>query len=183
MLKIGLVAGPGSGKTTLAMGFAAYMKNQSRNWHFVNEYARDFIDEYKDEMSKGGPFLQMLISDEQRRKEDRIHVGAEGFISDSPCFLSWIYSAKYSTKNKISNRALSEMYSRFLDDIGRYDHIFFVKREKEYLKDGTRSQSLEESNEIGDHIQSVLKLHGVPFQVVSGTLEERIKFIEEKIKK
>lgn len=168
--------------TTLAMGFTSFMKDQSRNWHFVSEYARDFIDEYHEEMGKGGPFLQMLISDNQRRKEDRISDKAEGFITDSPCFLSWIYSAKYTERNKISKRALSEMYCRFLDDVDRYDHIFFVKREKEYLQDGTRTQTLNESVEIGDHIASVLKLHNVDFDVVSGSLAQRIHQIKEKIK-
>ena len=70
MHKIGLLAGPGAGKTTLANALTARMKDLNKKWYNVGEYARDFIDKFGAEaLEKGIKHEMEHTENEQVAKE------------------------------------------------------------------------------------------------------------------
>lgn len=184
MIRIALFAGPGAGKTTLAMAFTAYMKDRGYNWHYVHEYARDFIDVYGGRVfEECGPLVQNIIMDKQIRFEKKLPETINGFITDSPVFLSWIYGAKNATLGNLeSYLALKNCYKGFLRSLTEYDLIIRVVREKPYMKDGTRSQSEEQAIGLDKAIQFLLELHGIKYVEVAGSTEERCLQIYNLIK-
>lgn len=181
-----MFAGPGAGKTTLAMAFTAYMKDRGYNWHYVHEYARDFIDTYgAGAFDQSGPLIQCKMMDKQIKLESKLPDGIDGLITDSPTFLSWMYGALYSDivgenggLNVAAYLALKDCYKGFLRSLTEYDFIVHVKREKPYLKDGTRTQSEEEAKELDELMFTLLRLHNVEILEVSGTTEERCQALE-----
>jgi len=65
------------------------------------------------------------------------------------------------------------MYEYFLKDLDRYDYLFVCKREKPYVKDGTRTQTEKEAKELDDFILNLLDIHGIKYHIITGTVEER----------
>jgi len=178
-VRMALVAGPGAGKTTLATAFNSHMKNKGYNWYYVSEYARDFIDNYgQDGPPKCGPLVQLHFVDKQWRRELSVPKQCDGFITDSPVFLAWFYSALYGNSDLPGYLARKNNYKAFLRSVYEYTHIVLVKREKGYVYDGTRAQSPETAMELDKAVETMLKLHGIKYHVVSGTLEERVKQLE-----
>ena len=179
MHKIALIGGPGSGKTTLALGFTSHMKNQGRLWVHVSEYARDFIESYgKDAPSRCGDFVQLHFLEEQARREQRVHVASEGFVTDAPLFFAWVYAAKYSSREFSGLIAKRVCYERAIESLANYSEICWVRREKPYVQDGARLQTEEEVHELDDQIVSLVRLHGFVVREVSGTIGERIASLE-----
>lgn len=175
-IRVALFGGPGAGKTTLANAFAAAVKDRGVQFYAVNEYAREFIDLYgPNAIKECGPLIQQKIHKKQCAREDQISDSVAGFVTDSPTFLSWIYSAFYGDNGVASYITRKDMYKSFLSETPNYTHIVRVAREKPYLKDGTRAQSEEEAVFLDQVIEMTLKMHRVPYIVVTGTTEERVQ--------
>lgn len=179
MHKIALIGGPGSGKTTLALGFVSHMKQQGRPWVHVSEYARDFIETYgKDAPEKCGDFVQFHIMAEQLRREQRVHVTSEGFVTDSPVFLAWVYAAKYTSRDFSGLLAKHSCYERALESLASYTRICLVRREKAYVQDAARLQTEDEVRQLDEQIVALVRLHGFEVHEVSGTTAQRVAQIE-----
>lgn len=161
------------------------MKDKGFNWHYIHEYARDFIDVYgNDAIKSSGPLLQTLFMDKQIRLEKKPPAIADGWITDSPVFLSWIYGARNSKAEEGDVEtyiALKNCYKGFLRSLGEYDLIVRVVREKDYIQDGVRSQTEEEARDLDAIITSLLDLHNVTYHTISGTLEQRCAMLEQLV--
>lgn len=184
-MRVALAAGPGVGKTTLAMAFTAWMKDRGWNWHYVHEYARDFIDTYGAEsIEDASPLIQMVFMDKQISLQEKIPDVVDGFITDSPVFLSWVYGALNSevSEDVETYIALKNCYKGFIRSLTEYDIIALVRREKDYVQDGTRMQTEDEAKDLDHLIRTLLTLHNVPFIEVSGTTEERCRRLEAAVK-
>lgn len=179
-VRIALVGGPGTGKTTTATAFAAYMKDKGFNWYYVAEYAREFIDNYGAKaVTESGPLLQLHFVEKQWRRELNVPNECDGFVTDSPVFISWVYASIYGNKSVGSYLARKNNYKAFLRSIYEYTHIVIVKREKEYVKDGCRMQTEEEALRIDNIIETLLIMHGVKYHTISGSLEERMEQLDK----
>lgn len=174
-IKIALLGGPGSGKTTLANAFTAYAKSQDVQFYNIPEFAREFIDKYGNEvMQEGMPFLQLYFQQVQMTREDATPKQCLGYISDSPIHLSWIYSIFHGQNTTLDKIAQAELYKEFLNTPQRYTHVFHVAREKKYILDGTRAQTEEEAQQLDVAIVHLLKLHKLPFVTLTGSTTERV---------
>jgi predicted ATPase len=179
MHKIALIGGPGSGKTTLALGFVSHMKQQSRAWAHVSEYAREFIETHgKDAPAKCGDFVQLHFMAEQTRREQQVHESCEGFVTDSPVFLSWVYAARYASREFSGALAKRACYERALESFASYTHICWVRREKVYVQDAARIETEDEVREIDEQMISLVRLHGYRVHEVRGSMIERVAAIE-----
>lgn len=183
MHKIALIGGPGSDKTTLALGFVSYMKQQGRSWVHVSEYARDFIETYgKDAPAKCGDFVQFHIMAEQLQREQRVHASSEGFVTDSPVFLAWVYAAKYTSREFSGLLAKRACYERALESLASYTKICWVRREKAYVQDAARLQTEEEVRALDEQIVALVRLHEFEVHEISGDANFRIASLNALIK-
>ena len=164
-IKIALVAGPGSGKSTSAADVFVHCKRSGITVELIQEVARE-------EINKGWSIKsiaeQFIINRKQREREDIIPSEIDVMITDSPTFLTYYYALWNTEYPSDETLIMSELYIDFLKDITRYDKIVFLNRVKQYVKDGTRSQTEEESNEIGIHLKALLDMHHVNYVELNG---------------
>lgn len=174
MIRIALVGGPGTGKSTQCAHFFSKLKEKSIPIEQIQEWVREALN--KGQLPIDNPWVQFWIYEEQKRKEDCLPEAIKYMITDSPTILSYPY-ALMKAKRPNDNYLILKMYENFLKDIDRYNYIFVCSREKEYLKDGTRYQSKSEALEIDALIMSLLKQHSIPYEVLKGTVEDRTNLI------
>ena len=178
MIRIGLMGGPGSGKSTQCAHFFSKLKEQSIPIEQVQEWVREAIN--KGKLPPDNPWVQFWIYREQKDKEDYIPTEIKFMVTDSPTILSYVYALLYA-KRPTDNFLIIKMYEYFLLDLNRYDYIFICKREKEYMKDGTRKQNKEEAVELDILVQTILDMHKVSYTILKGTTEERTNKMKEII--
>ncbi|MFA4870886.1 MAG: ATP-binding protein [Pedobacter sp.] len=178
MKRIGLLGGPGSGKSTQCADFFASIKTECILVEQVQEWIRENIN--KKILPPNNPWIQFLIYYEQKLKEDSIPEEIQYMVTDSPIILSYVYALKYA-KIPDDNMLMAKMYEFFLHDTKRYDYLFLCNREKPYVKDGTRVQDESEAKELDGVIRHLLKNHNMPYTILTGTTKDRTSTMREVI--
>lgn len=163
-IKIGLVGSPGSGKSTCAADTFVQCKKNGIKVELIQEFARDALNKGWELNSIAE---QIIINRNQCEKEDIVPKEIDVLITDSPVFLTYYYGL-CNFEDPYEDFILAELYKDFLKDIERYDFIFFLNRVKEYVNDGTRKQSEEESDKIAVHLKALLEMHKVYFVELNG---------------
>lgn len=179
IIRIALLGGPGSGKSTQCARFFSDLKAESKPIEQIQEWVREAIN--KKQIPEGNSWSQFWIYQEQKIKEDCVPEAIKYLVTDSPTLLSYVYALQYA-KRPTDNYLLIKMYENFINDITRYDYVFLCAREKAYLKDGTRSQTKEEAMALDSVIINLLQLHSIPYNVLTGSADERSKKMREIIK-
>jgi nicotinamide riboside kinase len=179
--RIGFVGGPGCGKTSLARQLTTELyNNRQLNAQQITEFARDYINECKREQSEAfEPTMadQLLIYQEQIKREDCICLdAADCLITDSPIFLPIVFAYPLFDRNSAQSR---KQYLSLYDDwlanhTCRYNMIFLLKREKPFLKDGTRNEDETQAIELDMRIKGFMDLHSIGYADIAGTDEERL---------
>jgi nicotinamide riboside kinase len=178
MIRIGLISGPGSGKSTQAAHFFSKLKADGIQTELVTEWVREAIN--KGQIPPNTPWVQFWIYSEQKAKEDCIPLKIDYMVTDSPTILSYVYALLFA-KRPNDNYLLIKMYENFLTDLTRYDYLFICKREKPYVEDGTRAQTKEQAIEIDNFVLSLLDIHNVKYHFLTGTVEERTNKMRDVI--
>lgn len=165
MIKIAVCGSPGSGKSTTSAHAFVLMKQQGINAEYVHEFVRE-------EINKGWRLNHMAeqfrLMKYQRQREDILPESVDYMITDSPLFLIYYY-ALINTENPCSERfTLASLYEDFLQDLQRYDHIFFMVRDGPYIEDGTRYQNEQEADVIHVQLKALLELHKVKYTEIKG---------------
>lgn len=176
MIKVGIAGGPGSGKSSLARQLTTELYNKRKyNAQYVTEFARDYINR----ALLHGKFIptiadQFLIFHNQIEREQIVLDKSDYLISDSPVFLPIIFAFNICDMSNFQQRlAYTSLYEMFLAKYLKwYDHIFVVQRQKDFLKDGTRHETVEEADQIGQQIVAFLKFHRIPFNNIFTELDE-----------
>lgn len=163
-IRIALLGGPSAGKSTLAARVFADLKEEKIITELVQEYAREHINKY----GKISNILsQYLIYEKQKEKEDIIPSRVQVVITDSPTILSYIYGLYYYDPSNVDHQQMViEMYRKIINDIKRYDLIFYLEPTRPYVQDGTRTQTAEEAKEIGEMVVQFLELHGIEYETL-----------------
>lgn len=178
MFRIAIAGSPGSGKSTLARQLVNQLDTQDSNAQLITEFARDHINKSCSEQK--GKFKltladQFLIFNNQIEREDIIPNEVEFMVTDSPCFLPIIFACNICDKSSYQERTIFfNIYNSFFKR-PFYDLIIFLERESLLKKDGTRFESAQEADRIGQQIKSFLNLHNINYHEVRGSREERIK--------
>lgn len=178
MIRIGLLGGPGCGKSTQCAHFFSKLKEAGIQTEQVQEWVREAIN--KGQIPPNTPWVQFWIYSEQKAKEDCIPSAINYMVTDSPTILSYVYALLFA-KRPNDNYLLIKMYENFLTDLTRYDYLFICEREKPYIEDGTRAQTKEQAMEIDQLLLSYLDTHHVKYYVINGTVEERTNQMRDVI--
>ena len=186
MIRIAMAGGPGCGKSSLSRQLTTELYNKRKvNCQYVTEMARDYINKAL-LLGKFVPSIadQLIIFSKQIEREQIVPQSADFLITDSPIFLPLIFFHNLCDFTDFQQRtAFLHIYESYLDKYLKwYDYIFVLKRQKPFLKDGTRHESEEQSDEIGNQVYSFLKFHKIPFHTIqTPNDEERVKQVLEVI--
>jgi nicotinamide riboside kinase len=165
-LNVGIIGGPGAGKTTTVTGVFSALKQEGINAALIHEFARDEINRGWIQKSLGDQFRILM---KQRELEDIVPPQVKVKITDSPALLSYYYGVVSFDSSEWSDiLTLPDLYHEFLKDAHRYDILILLKRDKEYINDGCRTQTEEESDATYDRLKALLDMHGIEFVNVLG---------------
>jgi nicotinamide riboside kinase len=182
VIKIGIMGAPCTGKTTLAKGLSVELQYRWRRLaEYIDEYARQFVARF------GTPTVydQYFFFEQQLKKEQQVSAKTEFLITDSPCYLSYIYGSKVmdsrSGKDRLYFLALVE---RLAEHLHRYDYTFYLPVTGNPVEeDGMRIHTTEDMRrDIDRRIQGFFAIYSVPYHTVDGTLDERLAAIVETLR-
>lgn len=147
-LHIGLLAGPGVGKSTIAAQIFSELKWRGIDCELISEYAKQLVWE------KSIPKLanQIYVFAKQHNKQWTLDGKVDITVSDSPLILNLHYG---SANPELTNLVLSETK--------KFRSLYvYLKRQKEYNPNG-RLQSLSEAQEIDQSILNLLHKYQIPY--------------------
>ncbi len=157
MLVIDFYGGPGAGKSTLAAGLFAKMKQGGFAVEYVPEYAKDLVWEGRSLANQ----VQILGKQFHRLWRLKDHVGY--VVTDSPIMLCGYYNAISSSQDYLRTLSplVGELHHKFL-------HVgFWVDRMKPYQQYG-RVQDETEARRMDDTIRNYLETWRLPLTRIPG---------------
>jgi len=151
-MRINFFGGPGSGKSTTTAWIFAMLKDRKVSVEHVSEYVKAWAYQKRNIQKHD----QLYLFAKQQQYEYRyLSQGVLNIVTDSPCFLSVIYSAKYiSEEYADAIMALCRLYDRDNPSL----NIFLSRGEKPYITEG-RYQTLEQAKELDAAILAGLQKH------------------------
>jgi len=182
VIKIGIMGAPCTGKTTLAKELSVELQYRWRRMaEYIDEYARQFVARF------GTPTVydQYFFFEQQLKKEQQISPKTEFLITDSPCYLSYIYGSKVMDSRNAKDRVyFLALVERLAEHLQRYDYTFYLPvTDNPVEEDGMRIHTSEDiRRDIDRRIQGFFAIYSVPHRTVSGTLEERLEAIVEALR-
>ena len=156
---------PGAGKSTHAANLFAHMKRKGINCELVTEYAK--------RVTWGGTQNilqnQLYVFAKQHNTQFWLKDKVDFIITDSPLLMSLHYGA-----------AEGETFKKIVrEKSGEFHNVnFFVKRTKAYNPLG-RNQTEDESNTIGEQMQSLLTRESVAYTIIDS--DTPVESVMEKI--
>lgn len=151
-LVVGMVAGPGTGKSTTAAGVFHHLKLSGVNCELVTEFAKDLVWEGREHVLGN----QVYILGKQYHRFWRLRDKVDVIVTDCPLFLSVYYGAHMSTPFQ---ELAIELHASF-DNM-----TFFLERVKPYNPKG-RVQTEEKARTIDRELVVLLKRYGLDYRVV-----------------
>jgi NadR type nicotinamide-nucleotide adenylyltransferase len=161
--RILLLGGESTGKTTLAKALA-----EELNCPWVAEFGRQLYDEREGNLR----FEDMsYIAKIQIEQEQVLSSGADMIVCDTSPLTTLFYS---NVMFKTASHTLREMANR------RYDRVYLCMPDIDFEQDGTRRDS--DFRMFGHYwYTSQLANRNIDYKAVSGSVEERVKFIMDDI--
>lgn len=164
-LHVGFIAGPGTGKSTIAAQTFSQLKWIGIDCELISEYAKQLVWE------KSIPKLanQVYVFGKQHNKQWTLDGKVDVAISDSPLILNLYYAQ--------SNTELKELA---LAESKKFRNLFvYLKRQKEYNPNG-RLQSLAEAEEIDRKLLLILKEYNIPYLEIDA-IEQSVPLLVDQI--
>jgi hypothetical protein len=166
---INLAGGPGAGKSTTRAGVFSLLKLHGINAEEAPEFAKDLTWERRSFTLEN----QFYIFGKQHHRLFRLQNDVDVIVTDSPLFLSVIYSHLAAKRDHAFCQTVLNAFAAF-DNI-----TYLVNRVKPYNPKG-RSQSEGEAKDLDSLIRMFLNENGIPFDTVDGNYNG-INQIAEKI--
>ena len=174
--RFGILAGPRGGKTTLIQQLYVDMKIMCLDVGVATEYSTDYL---RDKGMIETIAEQYGIYLGQFRIEDQLSVH-DYALTDYATFVPYIYGRFMIGNRKRTVKEieiLKDLYNLALNDIGKYDYIFFLPREFGYERDGVRWQDEEVALAVDNAIKAFLDNEHITYREVDGTTKERTEKI------
>lgn len=190
---VNLFAGPGAGKTIMAMSLVVELKKRGVHAEYVSEVAKDYVYSASNhildprvaresivKLSGTDLFQTRLLKDQQYRLN--IFAGSDMVdvvIADSPLIL---IAAYYKSKNPEDRNAFELKAKSFADS---YDNInYFVERNTTDFETEGRIHTFQESVELDQKIEDMLVRLGISFTKVDrDSIDEVASQICEELNK
>lgn len=115
---------------------------------------------------------QMWLTGKQLEQE-KIH---PKFIGDKCIFDYYVYAQALAMDAEMTN-----VIKKIALQTHAYDHIFFIKPEFPIVDDGLRSTNIQFQNAVDNVYQSFLKEHNIPHTYLTGSPEERMLQVYQKL--
>ena len=160
-VKIGIVGGPGVGKSTLARQLVQELSKNAIA-EYVPEYASRYIKEYGEPTEL---WEQVRIFNKQVEWENRIPDKVEYYVSDCPVVLPFIYAIPhYNPYEPKSRLQFCDVFKMITKESIRYDFLFYVTPDIDPRDDGTRYHLTKESQiNVDQKIVGAMEVLNVPY--------------------
>lgn len=168
-MRINLLAGPGSGKSTTSAWLFSELKLRQISVELVTEYVKSWATQKRQVTT----FDQVYLFGKQMQYEYRfLNNGIKNVVTDSPLILSCVYADYYYPEMRLGQHMLEIMlkYEKQYPSL----NIYLERKDKPYNQEG-RYQTYEEAKKIDQLIkESVTKylpnLHFVEYNDRNGVL-------------
>ena len=153
-LIINCYGGPNAGKSTFSAGLFHKLKTLGVNCELVTEIAKDFTWEENWTALNN----QFYTTANQLYRQDRLEGKVDVIITDSPILIGRFYYK--SIARKIDNA----FKTLLLETYKRKNHLnILIERMSGKYQQAGRTQTLEQSKQIDNNIQSFLDKEGLPY--------------------
>ena len=176
-IKVAILGGPGTGKTTLCKqldvdyGLAGYFSS------VCEEFAREYIVNY------GVPsniFEQFLLYEGQKKREAYLK-NSDIIFCDNATILCYVYGVLTCDFNNPKEKyALLKLFEWAMRDLNEYE-VFYIPREIQLVDDGVRYQNLEFALQVDEKIKNFFGMMNVEFTETKGTLQERLDIVKKRL--
>ena len=164
---LNLFGPPGAGKSTGAAYIFAKLKMAGVNAELVTEFAKDKVWEGNEAVFKNQAYIFGKQSFKISRCEDKVDV----IVTDSPLFLSVLYSPK--------NHIQTDFNAVVLKTFNSYNNVnYIIRRVKPYNPIG-RNQNEEQSDALAPELAILLEENHIECEIVDGCEEGYDKIIAE----
>lgn len=158
-MRINFFAGPGAGKSTTTARVFAQLKERHVSVEHVGEYVKAWAYQ-KRQIKK---YDQVYLFGKQQQYEYRyISQGVKNIVTDSPCFLSVVYSLYYGNQAGENIASAIAMLCKEYDEDHAALNIFLDRGDKPYVKEG-RYQSYEAAKDVDKFMEATLWKYNKPF--------------------
>lgn len=101
-------------------------------------------------------------------------------LCDRTIFDHWAYTL-YLFEKELNNEYINIIENFLLKHMSSYDLIFYIPIEFEVEDDGTREDDKEFQKKIDSIIINNLEKFKIPFIIISGTIDDRIKIVQKQL--
>ena len=171
---VNMLGGSGIGKSTTAAGLYYQMKLRHEQVELVREYVKILAWQG----IKPGQYDQVNIFGEQCKLEHALYGKVDYIVTDSPIVLAPIYEVYYHGDSMMEEATIKFLKKSAANDIKQLNIV--LERAKDYDEKG-RYQTLEEAMVVDDMVKDFLTRYNMPYHVVGGSDDGRVKKIMELI--
>ena len=159
-MRIAFCGAQGTGKTTLATSkfFRLYFADHP----CIDGIVRKLPKSYSDRRRQFHTSLTYL----------RYHFRLKNFVSSRSIFDVWAYN-RLSVKTDFLFQTFN-LAQKYLN----YDYLFYIPIEFDLIDDGFRPTDKEYQIAIDKEIKLLLDFYHIPYNIITGTIEQRIEKIE-----
>ncbi len=156
-LHINFFAGPGVGKSTLAMELTSLLKKKGIDADMTQEYAKELIYDESYELLND----QLHVAGEQHRRMKRLDRCVEVAVHDSP----FVMGLNYCDANHIAHVEFNDF---MIEQYNRYNNLnIFLERSALYgFFEGGRSQDIVEAKELDNKIKQFLEINDIQHIII-----------------
>lgn len=161
---VALLGAESTGKTQLSNELAAHFRSQGWRVAVVPEYLREWCE-------RAGrtprPEEQLGIAEEQERRVDAAHAGADLVIADTTALMVAIYSAMLFEDGTLYRFALERQRG--------YGATLLTGLDLPWVADGLQRDGPHVQGPVDELVRAALQKAQVPFQVVYGSGPARLQ--------
>lgn len=177
MMRIGIMGAQGVGKTTLlnALRSEPYFKD----FTVCNEVTRKVKSLGFPINEDGNDITQELIV-----REHLFNLAMyDNFITDRTLVDSYVYTNYLQAHHKVTSNVLMTSLTAMIRNIGKYNHLFFIRPEFNLVNDGVRSLDIKFRDEIDYLFQEVVSnyLEDGSVHLLTGSVVKRVEQIKKVV--